>query len=39
VHAAEESEEIATDVGPAGYARSAEQAAMHIVDEPDGDLY
>lgn len=33
-HEDEESEEIATDVGPAGYASSAEEAAMHIVDEP-----
>lgn len=33
-HEDEESEEVATDVGPAGYASSAEEAAMHIVDEP-----
>ncbi|MEO9140253.1 MAG: DUF5709 domain-containing protein [Jatrophihabitans sp.] len=32
-HADEESEEIARDVGRAGYAASAEEAAMHIVDE------
>jgi hypothetical protein len=32
-HADEESTEIATDVGPAGYASSAEEAAMHIVEE------
>lgn len=38
-HGVVESEEIATDVGPAGYARTAEEAAMHIVDEPNGDLY
>jgi hypothetical protein len=29
-HPAEEADEIATDVGPAGYAASAEEAAMHI---------
>lgn len=32
----EESEEIADDVGPAGYASSAEEAAVHIREEPDG---
>jgi len=32
----EESEEVAEDVGPAGYASSAEEAAMHIREEPDG---
>jgi Family of unknown function (DUF5709) len=32
-HAVRESEEIANDVGPAGYASSAEEAAMHIVEE------
>jgi hypothetical protein len=32
-HPAEESDEIATDVGPAGYASSAEEAAVHIVAE------
>jgi hypothetical protein len=31
----DEAEEIAEDVGPAGYARTAEEAAMHIVDDPD----
>ena len=31
-HADQESDEIASDVGPAGYASSAEEAAMHIVD-------
>jgi hypothetical protein len=30
----EEKDEIAEDVGPAGYASSAEEAAVHIVDEP-----
>jgi hypothetical protein len=30
----EEADEIAEDVGPAGYAASAEEAAMHIVDQP-----
>jgi uncharacterized protein DUF5709 len=34
-HADEEADEIATDVGPAGYASSAEEAAVHIIDEPD----
>ncbi len=29
-HPDEEADEIATDVGPAGYAASAEEAAMHI---------
>ena len=33
-HAVEEAEMIATDVGRAGYAASAEEAAVHIVDEP-----
>jgi hypothetical protein len=28
-----EKDEVATDVGPAGYASSAEEAAMHIVDD------
>ena len=30
----EESEEVAEDVGPAGYASSAEEAAMHVIPEP-----
>jgi hypothetical protein len=38
VHADTESEEIASDVGPAGYASSAEEAAMHIVDGDEEDL-
>ena len=33
-HGDEESDEIATDVGRAGYAASAEEAAMHTFDEP-----
>ena len=33
----DEPEEIAEDVGPAGYARTAEEAAMHIVDERDNE--
>jgi len=33
-HAVEEADAIATDVGRAGYAASAEEAAVHIVDEP-----
>jgi hypothetical protein len=32
-HADEESDEIATDVGRAGYAASAEEAAVHIVSD------
>jgi hypothetical protein len=32
-HPDEEADEIATDVGPAGYASSAEEAAMHIQDD------
>ena len=37
-HGDQESDEIATDAGPAGYASSAEEAAMHIVsDEDDGE--
>jgi hypothetical protein len=32
-HADEEADLIASDVGSAGYASSAEEAAMHIVDE------
>jgi hypothetical protein len=34
-HADEEADEIATDVGPAGYASSAEEAAVHIIDDPE----
>jgi hypothetical protein len=34
-HADEEKDEIARDVGRAGYASSAEEAAVHIVDEDD----
>ncbi|HEV7191866.1 MAG TPA: DUF5709 domain-containing protein [Jatrophihabitantaceae bacterium] len=34
-HQDDEAEEIARDVGPAGYASSAEEAAMHVVDEDD----
>jgi hypothetical protein len=33
-HQVYESDEIASDVGPAGYASSAEEAAMHVIDEP-----
>lgn len=32
-HAVEEKDEIAQDVGRAGYAASAEEAAVHIIDE------
>jgi hypothetical protein len=34
-HASEEKDEIARDVGRAGYASSAEEAAVHIVDDED----
>jgi hypothetical protein len=34
-HPDREKDEIATDVGPAGYASSAEEAAVHIRDEDD----
>lgn len=34
-HPDEEKDEIATDVGPAGYASSAEEAAVHIRGEDD----
>jgi hypothetical protein len=30
-----EKDEIAEDVGPAGYASSAEEAAVHVIEEPD----
>ena len=33
----EEKDEIAEDVGPAGYASSAEEAAMHVIREPDDE--
>ena len=32
-HEDTEKDEVATDVGPAGYASSAEEAAVHVVDE------
>lgn len=32
-HPDEEKDAIATDVGPAGYASSAEEAAMHIIED------
>jgi hypothetical protein len=32
-HPDDEADEIATDVGPAGYASSAEEAAVHIQEE------
>jgi Family of unknown function (DUF5709) len=38
-HEDEESEEIATDVGPAGYASSAEEAAVHVISEPDDQVW
>ncbi|MFE9598549.1 DUF5709 domain-containing protein [Streptomyces hokutonensis] len=38
-HEDEESGLIATDVGIDGAAASAEEAAMHIVDEDEGSLY
>lgn len=34
-HFDEEKDEIAADVGPAGYASSAEEAAVHIEDEDE----
>lgn len=34
-HNADEEDEIAFDVGKAGYAASAEEAAVHLVDEDD----
>lgn len=37
VGADEESDEIAEDVGPAGYASSAEEAAVHVRDEDELD--
>ncbi len=36
-HADEEADEIATDVGRAGYAATAEEAAMHISDGPEDE--
>lgn len=30
-----EKDEVAVDVGPAGYAASAEEAAMHVINEDD----
>jgi hypothetical protein len=35
-HPDEEKDEIARDAGPAGYASSAEEAAVHITDEDAG---
>ena len=32
-HPDEEKDEIADDVGPAGYASSAEEAAVHVIEE------
>ena len=34
-HSDEEKDEVASDVGPAGYASSAEEAAMHVIDEDE----
>ncbi|MGI8878981.1 MAG: DUF5709 domain-containing protein [Jatrophihabitans sp.] len=34
-HGDAESDEVAEDVGPAGYASSAEEAAVHVIDEED----
>jgi len=34
-HQDEEKDEIATDPGPAGYASSAEEAAVHVVEEDE----
>lgn len=33
-----EKDEIAQDVGPAGYASSSEEAAIHVVDDDDRDI-
>jgi hypothetical protein len=33
-HEDTEKDEVASDVGPAGYASSAEEAAVHIIEEP-----
>jgi Family of unknown function (DUF5709) len=30
----QEKDEVAEDVGPAGYASSAEEAAVHVIEEP-----
>jgi len=35
VHTDREPDEVATDVGRAGFAASAEEAAVHVVDEDD----
>lgn len=35
-HPDEEKDEVASDVGPAGYASSAEEAAVHIEPEDEG---
>jgi hypothetical protein len=35
----EEKDEIAEDVGPAGYASSAEEAAVHLVDDDEVDYH
>jgi hypothetical protein len=37
-HADEEKDEVASDVGPAGYASSAEEAAMHVIDGDEVDF-
>jgi hypothetical protein len=37
-HPDEEADEVAADVGPAGYGSSAEEAAMHLVDEDEVDF-
>lgn len=35
----EEKDEIAEDVGPAGYGASAEEAAVHVIDEDEVDFH
>ncbi len=34
-HSDEESDEVAADVGPAGFGSSAEEAAVHVIDEDE----
>ncbi len=37
-HSDVDKDEIALDVGPGGYGASAEEAAMHIVEDPEDEL-
>jgi hypothetical protein len=36
-HSDEEKDEVASDVGPAGYASSAEESAVHVLNDDDVD--